>query len=258
MQVFNLKDIKFMQKTIIDKRLTVRKLFISKSDNINSGEIVCISNADLELLFDLYDKCFFDEYFKNNFKGTLLFSLSKKMTRAAGKTIVPKNLSVLERKKEKYEIRMGINFFFEYNETKGEKKVSGISTKDALEAFQIVFEHELCHFLEFYIFKKSSCKKDRFKTLAKNIFGHTESYHALPSKKEIVGEKYNLHVGDFVIFDYENKELHGFIYRINKRATVMVLDSKGSYADKKGNRYTKYYVPVEKLKKHINKDAVYI
>jgi predicted SprT family Zn-dependent metalloprotease len=33
----------------------------------------------------------------------------------------------------------------------------------------MVFEHELVHFLEFYVYKESNCKKDRFKAIAYNI-----------------------------------------------------------------------------------------
>ncbi|TCO74753.1 hypothetical protein [Marinisporobacter balticus] len=249
MEPFYIKNIKFSAQTIIEKRLVVRNLLIKKSKNINSGEIVRILNDDVAVLFDLYDTYFLDDYFKKYFRGTLLFSLSTRMTYAAGKTIVLKNLGALKIEDEKYEIRMGVNFFLAYNEIEGEKNVSGIQTKDALEAFQIVFEHELCHLIEFYLFKASSCKQDRFKTLANNIFGHTGIYHSLPTKKEIARKKYDLHVGEHIIFDYQNKKLSGFIHGIKKRATVMVLDKKGSYADKKGNRYMKYYVPLEALKK---------
>jgi hypothetical protein len=69
-----------------------------------------ISQDDLIVLFKLYDKYFFDEYFKNNFKGKINFSLSNKMTRSAGKMMVPKNLARLKEDVEKYELRIGMNF----------------------------------------------------------------------------------------------------------------------------------------------------
>jgi hypothetical protein len=249
MKSLDLKDINLKPEVIVNKREIVRNQFILQSDNIDGGKIVQISNQDLELLFQLYDEHFFGFYFKHHFKGTLLFSLSKRMTRAAGKTIVQKNLKDVLLEKRKYEIRMGFNFFFKYDETSSDKMVCGIKTKDALEAFQMVFEHELCHFIEFYLFQSSSCKQKRFQTLAKNIFDHTDTYHALPTNREIAGEKYDLHIGDFVSFHYEEKQLKGFIHRINKRAVVMVKDQNGMYIDKQGKRYTKYHVPLTVIRK---------
>jgi len=52
-----------------------------------------------------------------------------------------------------------------------------------------------------------------------------------------------------VWFVFEGRALTGMIYAITKRATVMVEDSKGPYVDRRGRRYQKYYVPVEKLTK---------
>ena len=128
-----------------------------------------------------------------------------------------------------------------------EKIVSGINTKDSLEAFQIVFEHELCHLLELHIYKESSCKKHRFKTMVYKLFAHTEVSHQLPSQKEIISEKYGLIIGQSVSFLSEGKKYSGFIHKINKRATVMVLDKKGTYRDAPGNKYSKWYVSFEQL-----------
>ena len=197
---------------------------------------------DLKILFYLYDEEFFNNYFSESFKGTLIFSLSTRMTSAAGKTIYSRKIKLLHEEEETYEIRMGIKFFYQYYKVERDKIVSGINTKDSLEAFQIVFEHELCHLIELHLYKESSCKKIRFKTMVNCIFAHTDVVHQLPSQKEIISKDYGLNIGQKVSFISDSIKYNGIIYKINKRATVMVKDSKGTYRDKNGNTYSKWYV----------------
>jgi len=54
-------------------------------------------------------------------------------------------------------------------------------------------------------------------------------------------------VGDMVTFVVDGESKKGLIKGINKRATVMVQDPKGIFADRQGNRYTKYYVALSLL-----------
>lgn len=234
---------------IKEKRSKVYDELINISPNIKSGIITQIASSDVKLLFELYDAVFFEGYFKENFKGRLKFSLSTRMTRSAGKTIYPKNLMNMRIEDAQFEIRMGVDFFLRYYETDKDKLVNGIKTKDSLEAFQMVFEHELCHFIEAVEFKETDCRKDRFKTISFNIFGHKSVYHELPTSSEIVSIKYGFKIGDKIFFEFENRKYEGFISNISKRATVMVRNNNGNYEDSKGKRYTKYYVPLEKLRK---------
>ena len=243
----NIKDLKYSQEEIIQKRNNVRGKFIAKSSNVSTGKIQCMSKVDMEILFRLYDEEFFKNYFSENFKDSLTFSLSTRMTNAAGKTMYTRKSKPSGAVEEAYEIRIGIKFFFQYDVLDRDKIVSGINTVDSLEALQIVFEHELCHLIEFHIYGESSCKRPRFKIMVNNIFAHTEVHHQLPSAKEIMSKKYGLTIGQNVSFVLENKKYSGFIYRINKRATVMVKDNKGTYKDVDGNKYSKWYVQFEKL-----------
>jgi len=242
-----IKNLKYYNSEIVIKRNSIRNIFITKSKNVKTGDIQCMSNDDLKILFELYDEEFLNSYFRRNFKGTLTFSLSTRMTSAAGKTIYSRKIKLLEEAEETYEIRMGIKFFFQYYKVERDKIVSGIKTKDSLEAFQIVFEHELCHLIELHLYKESSCKKLRFKTMVYNMFAHTDVVHQLPSQKEIISEKYGLIIGQKVSFLNDGKKYNGFIYKINKRATVMVKDNKGTYRDGMGNVYSKWYVQFGKL-----------
>jgi len=218
------------------------------SDNINSKTINTMSAADLKLLFQLYDEVFLENWFKEGFKGKLRFSLSRQMTKSAGLTRCPKNINTIKPEELVIEIKIGVDFFFHYNMLEGSKAVGGVDTGSSLEALQLVFEHELCHVIEFIHFSKSNCRGERFKTLAGNLFGHTESHHKLPTHKQIANEKLGLNIGDDVAFTFEGKKLTGILYSINKRATVMVRDKNGPLADKQGRRYSKYYVPLNILK----------
>ncbi len=249
MQHKNLLNIHYPPPEITQKRATIRKTLISRSPHITDGTINRIANSDLEQLFKLYDTVFLQEYFKRSFSGRLHFSLSTRMTRAAGKTNYPRNLAALPAEQREYEIRMGINFFFNYNQLHRDKKVNGINTKDALEALQLVFEHEIVHLIELHCCGESSCHKERFKGLAKNIFGHTDSYHHLPTEKEIACTKYGFNAGDQVCFRHGGKEYRGFIHRVNKRATVMVPDEAGLFQDRRGEKYSKWYIPIPNLGK---------
>ncbi|HZJ82617.1 MAG TPA: SprT-like domain-containing protein [Clostridia bacterium] len=233
--------------SIENKRRKIAKQFMAGSSNIKEGTIRSISPEDLQLLFQLYDRVFLNNWFRDSYKGKIKFSFSKRMTRSAGKTICPKNIDRIEPEKLTIEIRIGVDFFFNYGMIQEDKIVCGVLTTNPLQALQLVFEHELCHVIEFIRFKKSNCNGDIFKTMALNMFGHTESNHKLPTYRQIARQKFGLNIGDRVSFTFENMELKGILYNINKRATVMVRDKEGTMVDNKGNRYTKYYIPISML-----------
>lgn len=245
-QIFELV---YRQKVINGKRKEIIRKIIELSPNIKDEVISTISSGDLRLIFDLYDEFFLDDWFKKYYKGEMKFTLSRRMTKSAGITIFPKYVNAGMDTSSSFEIRIGIDFFFNYNMLEGNKVVCGIKTGNSLKALLVVFEHEICHVLEFIHIGRSNCGGEHFKNLARNLFGHKESHHQLPTHKSIVAHKLGIRVGNKVSFRYENKEFTGIIHNINKRATVMVKDEKGQFVDKDGHRYAKFYVPPELLKK---------
>jgi len=245
----DLMKIAFTVEEITRKRETVRQDFIKKSPLISGGEIKRISGWDLELLFQLYDAYFLSHFFSRYFKGKVFFSLSTRMTKSAGKTQSPRNLAELSPEQEEYQIKMGADFFFNYGLLERDKEVNGIKTRDALDALQLVFEHELCHLVELHCCGTSSCHQKRFKDLAFALFRHQGGYHHLPTGREIAADRFGLTTGAEVLFQHDGVLLRGFIYNINKRATVMVPDEEGAYKDQKGVRYEKWYVPLAELEK---------
>lgn len=236
-------------KVIEENRKKIADRLMKESFNIKDTNIKKISSYDLELLYNYYDELFFGNSFKDKFKGNIKFSLSRRMTRSAGVTKYAKNIATLKDEDINIEICIGIDFFFKYDQLDRTKTVCGIETKHSLEALQMVFEHELCHAIEIINYGNSNCKTKRFKDFAFKVFGHTESHHQIPTNVEIAKYKLGIGIGDKVSFVFENNKLNGFISNINKRATVMVKSNKGNFIDKKGNRYIKYYVPLEALEK---------
>jgi hypothetical protein len=234
-------------QTIRRKRAEVARRLIAVSPNIKDPKLTRIAPSDLKTLFELYNEIFFENRFFQSFGGQMKFSLSRRLTRCAGKTICPKAIGRMKPEEVVIEIRMGVDFFFDFDAVASAKKVNGLLCRNALEAFQLVFEHELCHTIEFINFHTSNCNRERFKTIAKNLFGHLEVYHQLPTARRIIQEKMGLKLGDTVSFMVGNRRLQGLLYRINKRAVVMVKAKNGNFADGEGNRYRKYYVPVELL-----------
>ncbi len=245
--MFELSSLVYTEKEILKRRKEVNRRLISASAHIEGPGISRVSTLDLELLFDLYDEIFFQQHFAKNYRGKIRFSLSKRLIKSAGKTIGPHNIAQLEPEDMVLEIRIGTYFFFNYEQIEAEKSVAGILTSNALDALQLVFEHELCHVIELIMFKASNCNQEGFKILARNLFGHTQSTHHLPTPRRIAQEKYGLKIGQRVSFPFQERILEGIVYRITKRATVMVPDKKGDHVDEKGNRYLKYYVPIKYL-----------
>lgn len=237
----------YTEGEILDKRNEIARRLMVLSPNIKSPDITRIAPSDLRLLFDLYDQLFLNGQFFTVFPGKIIFSLSGRLSKVAGKTICLRNMEKIKPADLKLEIRIGTAFLFQFDEINSAKSVAGIPTENSLEALQLVFEHELCHVLEFITWHKSSCRQKRFKTLAQNLFGHTASTHQLPTSRQIAEQKYGFKLGDTVSFSYENRKYEGILYRVNKRATVMVRDKKGTYRDKQGNKYACYYVPLEYL-----------
>jgi hypothetical protein len=179
-------EIGYTQQQKDQKRTLIAKLFMEKSTNIKTPDIKRISAQDVELLFSLYDRVFFDLWFRDSFKGRFRFSLSKRMTKSAGMTVCPKNIMNIKPEDVVIELKIGVDIILGYGTLENSTKVGGIQTASSLEALMLVMEHEIVHVIEFITYGRSSCKGKRFKTIAGNIFGHTESTHSLPTQKELL------------------------------------------------------------------------
>lgn len=242
-------NLKYDLDTINIKREKIKRFLFEESENIKLGSFDLISEKDLYILYNLYDDIFLNSWLKNNFMGKIKLKLSKQLTRAAGNTRTSRNITQIKPENLEFEIKISVNHLINFHEVDRDKFVGGIKASDRLESLMLVFEHEICHVLEFICYKKSNCNKPIFKNLIYNLFGHTETSHKLVSINEVNFKKYGLLPGSCVIFECGGKKLEGFITKINKKAVVMSPDIYGKYVDKSGQRYMKYYVQLCNLTK---------
>ncbi|MHA2500477.1 MAG: SprT-like family protein [Candidatus Hodarchaeales archaeon] len=240
---------------VATKTKRIYETVLRDSENIKQGNFAKLGVGDLEILFDLYDSIFFSGLLRKQLRekngGTLRFRLSKRMTRAGGKTTcIQKKLQKGDGPKETtYEIAISMPLLFQtFEEVRRTISINGLVCRDRLEALQRIFEHELIHIAEMLAWGKSSCSRSNFQLLAQQIFGHKDIAHQLVTQHERALVNFNIKVGDTVAFEYNGKRLTGFVNRITKRATILVENKKGDrYAN--GKRYSKYYVPLSGLEK---------
>jgi len=238
------RDLVNLRYTPVRIRRTNRKIYrqiLRESENIDQGNFNAIAIKDFARLFELYDLHFFDRYFHNEYNGKIFFRLSERMTKAGGKIAYAKGTDV-------YTIYLSTALIFQtFGGVTREVTVNGIVCQDRLEATMRILEHEIIHLLELVFFDSTSCSKPRFKQLSQNIFSHTEVTHRLVTQAELAQEQHNLRIGSTVSFEYGGETYRGIIARITKRATVMVRNRAGNFRDLQGDRYSKYYIPLENL-----------
>lgn len=228
----------------IRRRLTgIHEETRSQSNYIREPNFTVIHPRDLARLFDAYDQRFFDGLLRRAVgQQRLEFRLSRRMTRAGGKTSRFRNRDG----EHSFEIAVAASMLFEgFGAGDREASVAGVPCGDRLEALQRILEHELIHLTEFLCWNQSNCAAARFQDIAARLFLHRSHTHELVTRREKAAES-GIVPGSRVSFAFEGRRLTGRVNRITKRATVLVEDPDGvPYSD--GRRYHKYYVPVEWL-----------
>lgn len=218
------------------------------ADNPNFTKI---GTNDLARMFELYDNLFLGGELRRALASQhskLDFALSRRLTRSGGQTKRTRPSRSHAFSPASYEIAVSVPVLFAtFGEVDRPIRACGRLCYDRLEALQRIMEHELLHLAEMLTWDRSNCSAGRFRDLATNIFGHTESHHQMITPQERAMVHFGVKPGSRVSFDWEGKELFGIVNSIRRRATVLVPSSHGvPYSD--GHRYDKFYVPVERLK----------
>ncbi|MGF1581859.1 MAG: hypothetical protein ACFCD0_21225 [Gemmataceae bacterium] len=244
-----LETIELSADVIADHRNTIYDATLKDSRYMKEGNFKSFHPEDLHRMYTLYDELFYEHQLEEGLADLpITFGISKKMTKAGGKTT-----RHWKRGKPHVATRFEISFsapllFQTFQDVQRDVSINGVLCHDRLEALQLVFEHELTHLSEFLIWDKSSCKGNRFQSVATRMFGHVEYTHQLITQAERALSKYQIRVGDIVSFEYGGEQHVGLVNRITKRVTVLVQSSNGErYND--GKRYAKYYVPLDLLTK---------
>ena len=221
----------------------VREGLLARSPHVTEGNFTRIAASDLGLLFELYDRRVFSGALSRALGdgGRLGFRVSRRMTRAGGKTY---HRPAAGPGRPSYEIAISAHLLFTNFDDPGRAvQVNGLVCRDRLDALQRIFEHELVHLVELLLTGSSSCRAEPFRALARRLFGHRHVTHGLETPRVRAMKEHGLGVGDRVAFAFRGARLEGRINRITKRATVLVEDPGGDpYTD--GRRYRKYYVPL--------------
>lgn len=205
--------------------------------------------ADLELLFNLYDQRVLQGACRRALQGRpLTFHLSRRMTRAGGKTtwktIHDRRTGVV---REEFAISVSAHLLFQtFRDEQRTVTVTGCLCHNRLQAMQRIVEHELLHLGERLVWQDSNCRAQRFQTMARRLFGHQAHTHDLVTTSEVARSQYGVRPGSHVQFEFEGRRYQGIVNRITTRATVLVADPAGEpYSD--GKRYLKFYIPLSML-----------
>lgn len=241
----------------VDRRFRrIHESMLGQSPQIREPDFTVIGTDDLERLFALYDR----EFFQGRLAEMLLedrahpagFRLSRRLTSAAGQTARRTrkvNQGGFSITRVDYEITVSTTLLYNTFQQPGRTAtVGGLVCADRLEALQRIFEHELLHLAEFLGWGASNCKAANFRALSRRLFAHEAPHHDLITPREQARVAYDIHLGDLVGFEVEGRRLQGVVNRITRRATVLVEDPRGRpYTN--GKRCVPYYVPLALLRK---------
>jgi hypothetical protein len=239
-------------EAISDATRAIRDGILHRSSDIRDPNFDSIHRDDLAALFASYDDTFFGRWLGETVRaktGTpLTFRLSSTMTRAGGKTIHTRIPLRAGGYQWHFEIAIASQLLFmTFREVERAVTVCGLPCEDRLQALQRIMEHEILHLAELLAWNKSSCSQRRFKSLAKNIFGHADTKHDLVTPRERAQVTHDIHLGQHVEFEFAGVRRVGVVNRVHRRATVLVESRKGiPYSN--GKKYEKFYIPLPMLK----------
>ena len=247
----DLLALSFAPDEIARRSQSIRQTVLSQSRHIREANFTAIADQDIARLFDLYDTSFFGGWLRGAVQqypnNTLTFRLSRAMTRAGGQTTRTRQRRIGTCPVH-YQIAIASRLLFmSVADIQRPVVVSGVQCADRLDALQRIMEHEIIHLAELLAWGQSSCSAERYKHLARAIFGHTDTTHQLVTPREHAAAKHNIRVGMLVEFDFEGTRHRGKVNRIHHRATVLVPAEDGQpYTD--GGTYRKYYIPLPMLR----------
>lgn len=230
---------------VVQREIHAEVLGLSRT--IDQPNFKRVGRDDLVRLIHLLDEAFFEGRVLPVAKAEgLEFSFSSRMTSAAGK-LVTHYPGGNRNGPRRFEMILSSTLLFQtFEDVDRPVTVTGRKCRDRLEAMQRVAEHEMTHLIEMLIWNAGNCNQKRFQSIARSFFGHTDYQHDLITQRERAATKFNIRVGDQVAFRDGRRRVVGRVNRITRRATVLVNDPKGELFSN-GERYVRYYVPLEKL-----------
>jgi hypothetical protein len=226
----------------------IHQQMLQLSRAIKQPNFTRVGRDDLVRLVRLYDERFFNgQVLPLAYAEGLSLGLSSRMTKVAGKLVThyPHGYDA----PRQFELLLSSTLLFQTFEQQDRPvEVTGRACRDRLEAMQRVTEHEFVHLIEMMIWNAGTCSEARFQSIAQRYFLHTDYRHDLITQRERALMKFNIRVGDVVYFNHDGERLSGRVNRITRRATILVPSKQGELFND-GQRYQRYYVPLEQLRK---------
>lgn len=206
-----------------------------------------VGPEDVSRMIRMYDDLFFDGKIVSAAAAEgISFQLSSRMTSVGGKLVTQYPEGNYDGRRN-FELVLSSTLLFQtFEDVSRPVEVAGCQCRDRLEAMQRIAEHEFVHLIEMLIWNDGNCSEKRFQSIANRYFGHTDYQHNLITQRERAAVKFNIRVGDHVVFHHDGHRMQGRVNRITRRATVLVPSAKGQkFSD--GKRYSRFYVPLERL-----------
>lgn len=228
-------------------RQQIHEQMLLSSRTLDGPNFRKVSADDVARMIRLYDHFFFSgKILAAASAEGVSFQLSSRMTSVGGKLVTQYPDGDYNGRRQ-FEVVLSSTLLFQtFEDVSRPIEVAGCVCRDRLEAMQRIAEHEFVHLIEMLIWNDGNCNESRFQSIAKRYFGHTDYQHNLITQRERAAVKFNIRVGDVVMFHHDGHQFKGRVNRITRRATVLVPNPKGQrFTD--GKRYARYYVPLEKL-----------
>ncbi|MEO1615236.1 MAG: hypothetical protein AAFV88_05265 [Planctomycetota bacterium] len=229
------------------RRRLIREQMLAASRCIEGPNFRKLASDDVARLIRLYDDHFFaGKIIAQASKEEISFSLSSRMTSVGGKLVTQYPEGDYQGRR-RFELVLSSTLLFQtFEDVSRPIEVAGCLCHDRLDAMQRIAEHEFVHLIEMLIWNDGNCNQPRYQSIANRYFGHTDYQHNLITQQERAAVKFQIRVGDQVLFHHDGHRMEGRVNRITRRATVLVPSKKGQrFSD--GHRYVRYYVPLEKL-----------
>jgi hypothetical protein len=241
---------RFIPLEIEERRQRIQHQLLTHSESLRDPDFCSVSRSDVLELVVATDLEFLDGAIVHalDAEGSRFSTrISRRMTNAGGTTTLRKAVRNGVARRE-YEIAVSASLLFNTRFDESSATVAGLPVASRLDALQRIVEHELVHLIEMVVWEKSSCARERFREIARCLFGHRESSHCLMTPSQSARRHHGIGCGDEVSFQFRGKSLSGRVNRIGRRATVLVPDAQGErFTD--GRYYRRYYVPVSELRK---------
>jgi hypothetical protein len=228
-----LRRLRYSSADIEQRVAAIRCRALAESLTFCEDSFGSFGDRDLAMLLRLYDRYFLDHFIRDACGGRLTARVSNRMTKTAGKITYARSTGP-------YTISLSKHLVLKaFSARHAPVTVNGVACRDRLGVVMRLLEHELVHLLELLLYGETSCAKQRFRRMSRDVFGHADVTHELLKQDRDPASVRCVCVGDHVRFQFRRRWLSGTVSRITRRATVLVAEHRRSSAGALVKTHTK-------------------